>query len=888
MKNLNFLKLFLATIFVTTTALFAGCVDDNDDTEAPRLEISPKTLVFNDEGFPVDGSQDYFEISANRKWTATVVDDKTWVTLSKMEGNGSDKVQVSIPEGITDEATVMIQISNKVGVLLTEKVTIRSGNVVPKVVIYNETFGTMDASSNPAVTNYVGWDTTGEGATNVTYTGEGTTIRNTGKSSAEASYEGSGPNVVFFSQTGVFQINKIALNAEQTTLKLTFGGNYSYKPEGATEWDNTFNTNQFNVALSSNGTEWVPISYTKNDGDSKEPFWIFATADFTLKHGINNIYIKFTASSVGNAFRLDDVTLSTGNGGQEIDLGTTDPTVSTTEASQINGTSATLGGSLVNMDIASTIEVGVEYIEYTGEVASINWDNATKAAATEKVTPWKVMITGLTADKQYAVRAYATTATGKIYGSIITFIATAPEPISIADLVTKIKATTTETLIDKDYVIQGIICGDPQSKNCSFGTLYLMTKGATTAGNAVTVYNTDIASETYSLGDEIKVILRKENTKMQVYNSSPQVSGFDPAEIEKISSNNEVIPVETTVDQLLDFVCMPVTIKNVTIEQAGTWKQEENKYVTHKFKVSGADLTVYINKGAEIFKDKPFAAKTGSITGIAAAYKTDAQILPRNLDDVKDFDLTQPAILSISPTTLHFPSTGDVKIITVTTVNQGNSPLLVSDLVAPLSATVTSNNTITVTAEKNSGGAIEQTLTISLLGGNSIPVKITQDAQGATAQVYKKVTEAPLDWSGKYIITYTSEDGSVVNILTGKGGTNIGDYKSITTEYDHSTGTIVANENTIPYTCTITKSENDGEYTILLGETYLGLTAKSNNLYFGTSATASGYQWKFEGTKIIPIKYIDRNLQWNNNSGQYRFACYTGTQKDVTLYKLSD
>ena len=163
MKNLNFLKLFLATIFVTTTALFTGCVDDNDDTEAPRLEISPKTLVFNDEGFPVDGSQDYFEISANRKWTATVVDDKTWVTLSKMEGNGSDKVQVSIPEGITDEATVMIQISNKVGVLLTEKVTIRSGNVVPKVVIYNETFGTMDASSNPAVTNYVGWDTTGEG-----------------------------------------------------------------------------------------------------------------------------------------------------------------------------------------------------------------------------------------------------------------------------------------------------------------------------------------------------------------------------------------------------------------------------------------------------------------------------------------------------------------------------------------------------------------------------------------------------------------------------------------------------------------------------------------------------------------------------------------------------
>ena len=392
------------------------------------------------------------------------------------------------------------------------------------------------------------------------------------------------------------------------------------------------------------------------------------------------------------------------------------------------------------MDIASTTEVGVEYIEYTGEVASINWDNATKAAATEKVTPWKVMITGLTADKQYAVRAYATTATGKIYGSIITFIATAPEPISIADLVTKIKATTTETLIDKDYVIQGIICGDPQSKNCSFGTLYLMTKGATTAGNAVTVYNTDIASETYSLGDEIKVILRKENTKMQVYNSSPPGSGFDPAEIEKISSNNEVIPVETTVDQLLDFVCMPVTIKNVTIEQAGTWKQEENKYVTHKFKVSGADLTVYINKGAEIFKDKPFAAKTGSITGIAAAYKTDAQILPRNLDDVKDFEITGPTIISVTPTQVNFPATGGEETVTVEISNQGSSTLQVAPLSGILSAEIGTGNTVKVKAEANTGSEVKQDLVISLSTGGSITVPIKVAGGNEEAKDYSSIT----------------------------------------------------------------------------------------------------------------------------------------------------
>ena len=216
MKNLTFLKLFVTTMFVMATALFAGCVDDNDDTEAPRLEVSPKTLVFDTDGTPVEGSQSYFEISANRHWTATVLDDKTWVTLSKMEGDGSDKVQVSIPEGITDEAKVLIQISNKVGVLMKEEVTIRSGNIVPAVVIYNETFGTGDVSSNPDVADYNDWNKTGEGVVDVTYLGEGVSIRNTGKSNIDA-YEGaSGPNVALFTKTGIFQISKIRLTTDQS------------------------------------------------------------------------------------------------------------------------------------------------------------------------------------------------------------------------------------------------------------------------------------------------------------------------------------------------------------------------------------------------------------------------------------------------------------------------------------------------------------------------------------------------------------------------------------------------------------------------------------------------------------------------------------------------
>ena len=49
-----------------------------------------------------------------------------------------------------------------------------------KTVIFNETFGTADASSKPTVDSYTGWTKTGTGATDVTYSGEKTSVRSSG------------------------------------------------------------------------------------------------------------------------------------------------------------------------------------------------------------------------------------------------------------------------------------------------------------------------------------------------------------------------------------------------------------------------------------------------------------------------------------------------------------------------------------------------------------------------------------------------------------------------------------------------------------------------------------------------------------------------------------
>ena len=57
MRNLNFLKLFYGLMLVMVSTAFVSCVDDNDDTEAPYLEVSPTTLIFGLDGQPANGSQ---------------------------------------------------------------------------------------------------------------------------------------------------------------------------------------------------------------------------------------------------------------------------------------------------------------------------------------------------------------------------------------------------------------------------------------------------------------------------------------------------------------------------------------------------------------------------------------------------------------------------------------------------------------------------------------------------------------------------------------------------------------------------------------------------------------------------------------------------------------
>ena len=343
MKKVNSLKFWHELLFMLMMVSFTACVDDNEDTEAPYLEVNPATLTFE------NGGVQTLEISTNRQWKATV-EDADWISLSKTQGEGSDQIQVSVPEGTIGEAKINIIMSNRSGILKSATVNVKAGAVIESKLIYNETLGNADASQKPYISDYQGWNKSGDGATSVEYAGNKTSIRSSGLTNTDA-YEGaSGPNVVFFGTApATFDINKIALAEGQTNLKLTFGASRSKQNEDKS-YDNSFTPETFKVSVSSNGTTWQEITYEKNNGDADHPYWILATANFTLKKAVPELYIRFTASE-SSVFRLDDISLSTGYGGQEVNLeGGNEPTITSVDPKTITFTDK--GG---NQDVKVTL-----------------------------------------------------------------------------------------------------------------------------------------------------------------------------------------------------------------------------------------------------------------------------------------------------------------------------------------------------------------------------------------------------------------------------------------------------------------------------------------------------------------------------------------------------
>lgn len=338
-------RLVFGAFFLVAATAFTGCSDDDDKSLTPKLTADPTALDFTDE----TATTQTVAITANCEWTVTA-SNLDWATISPMSGKGNGTISVTVSElpagtNLREGKISFTLIHPEFGKWgqAESSVAVKqygSGVTPPPTgdAIYANDFDKEQAQKGadgkfPFADAFEGWkNQTGTGADNVAYKTSGISVHsNSPSNDSHSKYkdDASGVNNMFFGTSGVFEIQKIALESTQKNLQLTFGSYRSIFEDK----DNAFKTSEFHVYLSKDGENWAEITYDRPVGDdehSKYGTWALATANFTLKQVPSELYIKFT-SDLTSSHRIDDVKLFEGIGGTEVDLDNITPPVTETK-----------------------------------------------------------------------------------------------------------------------------------------------------------------------------------------------------------------------------------------------------------------------------------------------------------------------------------------------------------------------------------------------------------------------------------------------------------------------------------------------------------------------------------------------------------------------------
>ena len=319
MKHLKHLLFTLPMLLIAMS--FAGCNTEEVDPVIPELEIAEELTGEALESltlqFDAAESSKTFAVRCNRAWTA-VSSNADWCVVNPDEGNGDNTLTVTVSRntGTSRKAEIIVStILFKRSIYIEQK----GEQADAKVIFFDNLDGeaaSQDSNNKwPYANEFQKYNKKGTGAAEVTYGSYSVTVRSNSPSN-DTKYnnsdysinEASGVNNLYFAANGNFTVNKIALEGEQK-LHMEWGverneyGNY----------DAPFNPDEFIVSLSADGQKWSKLTYTRSDYSA----WDKASADFQLKEAVEYLYIKMEASV---ATRVDDIKLTTGAGGQEIDL----------------------------------------------------------------------------------------------------------------------------------------------------------------------------------------------------------------------------------------------------------------------------------------------------------------------------------------------------------------------------------------------------------------------------------------------------------------------------------------------------------------------------------------------------------------------------------------
>ena len=359
-----------------------------------------------------------------------------------------------------------------------------------------------------------------------------------------------------------------------------------------------------------------------------------------------------------------------------------------------------------------------------------------------------------------------------------------------------------------------------------------------------------------------------------------------------------IVPVTLTIAELnanySDYVCRRIKIENVTVTDAFGGSDRDGIVTLRR-----DNLTIRTASGTYVKESYPETAVL-DICGYPVYYNGEEQFAVN-----KDADVTVRSMPVQTATITGFPSTYTI------VVGQQWNPGATTNSTAPVIYTSDNDAVAGVNVKVNlvegyaAGTCIITANVAATEGYTAASAVCTLTVKSQQDLYYERVYSAPTTWAGKYIIVteYQDNDGNNVcyalsgQAVTDKGPQNYGAYADVSAAKLTTHAAIQATADIREYEVEIVGTANG--YSIKQGDSYLGLNANSNALYFSTSFKAERDEWSISmepgangAVKLINVKYPksgddDRFLQYNANSSGLRFACYKPGQKPVFLYKLN-
>lgn len=435
-----------------------------------------------------------------------------------------------------------------------------------------------------------------------------------------------------------------------------------------------------------------------------------------------------------------------------------------------------------------------------------------------------------------------------------TVTTTIPELIALCEAAGSTQKVINET---KDYCFEAVVVTDKEGGNFNGQNLQVMTPGATTAKNGITLYGSGKYTDPYDdgftfvKGDKVKVTLKKGEARIVSYNGLYEVTGSkgaDWVEIEKIGTET-ITPVVVDPAKLAEYQGMVVTVKGVTAPAtAADWTTNE-AFGKHTFTTSAGNMTVFVQKAMPGLVGTQFVAgSTGDITGYASVNSNAAQVCPQRPEDVAAFmgePSTDPAITKLDPMSLSFAATDNAKTVTVTAANADDCTIEAATDKSEQFTTSVNGMVVTVTPKENTTEqAITATLTIKLMkAGAAVDTKTVAISQAGKSvpggSGYTRVTT--LTSGKKYlIVAETGEKNYVFDASLMASGKVNG------TEITVANGKIESNATNDAYAVTITA--NSDYYTILSSAgkyvEYSSASKPGTNLAVADTPSANR-GWKF-------------------------------------------